>query len=312
MCYLGIDIGGTKIAAGIVDVKGKVIGFDRILINGDQQTSNILERISNLIDIVVKKASFQIDQIDGIGIGLPGAVDRENGKIHFLTNLSGWAGFPIKKYFQDYYNAPTFINNDANAAALGEYFFGDYKGIKDMLYITVSTGIGAGIISNGQLINGANGVAGEIGHMILEPNGKECSCGKKGCWETISSGTAIAKEMFNEINMGRKSILSENIKAEDVFAARELGDQLAIEITDKALDYLGIGIANLVNAINPKKIIIGGGVSKVGSLLFERVNKKVSELAFGPAKTVKILPSTLGDKEGVIGAATIAITEFLK
>ncbi|MBT9157212.1 MAG: Glucokinase [Firmicutes bacterium] len=178
------------------------------------------------------------------------------------------------------------------------------------------SGLGGGIILDGRLHNGATGSAGEVGHMVLLHHGERCNCGNIGCWESISSGPAIAKEAMRRMHCGEESTLSslahpEKVTAEDVFAARERGDRLAIEVTERALYFLGLGIANLVNALNPERVILGGGVAGVGELLITRVKSVVEQVAYGPAKSVKILPASLKAKAGVIGAAALAIGPVL-
>ena len=314
MYYLGLDLGGTKIEAAVVNKNGNILSAKRVLTLGEDGPEKVLKRMCTLVDEVVSKAQLNLDDISGIGMGVPGAVDHSKGKIYFLTNLPGWNDFPIKDFFQSKYNISVTLNNDANAAALAEHIFGSGVGVKHMIYLTVSTGIGGGLIVNGCLLNGAWGTAGEIGHMVLDVDGDECNCGNKGCWETISSGSAIAKRIIKRIKAGEKSIITElvpldDIRAEHVFSAREMGDIVSMEVTNRAIDFLGLGIANLVNVINPEKVIIGGGVAKVGDLLFTRVRKRVKKLAYGPASKVEIQPAYLGAKTGVIGAATLAMVE---
>ena len=312
MYYLGLDLGGTKTEVAVVSENGTVLSSKRILTLGEDGPERILKRMCILIDEAVDETKLKLSDISGIGIGVPGAVDHSKGSIYFLTNLPGWTNFPIKDFLMSKYNIPVALNNDANAAALAEYTFGNGAGVRDMIYLTVSTGIGGGVIVNGALLNGAWGAAGEVGHMVLDVGGDKCNCGNKGCWETISSGSAIAKGVIRRIKAGEKSKVTElaplgDIKAEHVFSARAMGDIVSIEVTDQAMDYLGIGIANLVNITNPEKVIIGGGVAKAGDLLFTRVREKVKELAYGPASKVEIQPAYLGAKTGVIGAATLAM-----
>jgi len=313
MYYLGLDLGGTKTEVAVVNKNGTILSSKRILTLGEDGPEEVLERMYVLISEVTNEAKLNLKDILGMGIGVPGAVDHSKGSIYFLTNLPGWTDFPIKDLLMSKYNIPVTVNNDANAAALAEYTFGSGAKVKNMIYLTVSTGIGGGLIVNGALFNGAWGAAGEVGHMVLEVDGDECNCGSRGCWETISSGSAIVKGVVNRIKAGEKSKVTElvsldEIRAEHVFRARAMGDVVSIEVTDRAMDFLGVGIANLVNVLNPEKVVIGGGVSKVGDLLFTRVRTRVKELAYGPANKVEIQPAYLGDKAGVIGAATLAMS----
>lgn len=309
--YLGIDLGGTKIAVALVDSSGHIVSNSRDWTKAEEGREKVLARICGLVDKVLHEAKTPRGQVTGLGIGAPGAIDRHMGIVHSMTNLPGWEDFSLKEYFGKIYRIPVVLDNDANAAALGEYLFGAGQGFADMIYITVSTGVGGGIISDGHLLHGTWGMAGEVGHMVLDPNGELCNCGNRGCWETISSGTAIAREAKRQLELGGKSLITElvppggEVKAEHVFQARLQGDLMAKALTDRALDYLGIGVANLVNVLSPGRVVIGGGVTNAGEILFQAVRNKVDELAFGPAVRVEIVPAKLGTKAGVIGAAAL-------
>ena len=312
MYYLGLDVGGTKIEAGIVDRLGNVMCRERVLTHAADGSHAVLNRIHNLLDGVLADLGPDRAQVGGLGVGVPGAVDEATGIIHTLVNLTGWSGMPLRDILHSRYRLPTFITNDANAAALGEYMFGNGAGFRHMLYITASTGIGGGIIIDGNIVSGANGAAGEVGHMVLEPHGEQCGCGNRGCWETISSGTAIAKTARQRIMSGEKSLMTkladiEAITAEHVFLAHDQGDALAAQVVDRALYFLGLGIANLVNILNPEGIVLGGGVTGAGQIVFSVVESVVQQLAYGPAKTVRIRPARLGAQAGVVGAAALAM-----
>ena len=203
------------------------------------------------------------------------------------------------------------IINDASAAALGEYLLGAGVGVNNLIYVTVSTGIGGGIILNGKLYLGADGCAGEVGHMVVDVNGPRCNCGNIGCLEAFASGTAVAREAVRRISRGEKSRITElvgdrleDIDASMVGAAAKEGDVLACDVIEKAADYLGIGLANLANIFNPDLIIVGGGMSRLGDMLLEPARRVVRERAFQlPARSLSIVPSQLGDNAGVLGAA---------
>ncbi|MDD5039362.1 MAG: ROK family protein, partial [Dehalococcoidales bacterium] len=221
---------------------------------------------------------------------------------------------PLKKIVEDKYKVNTFLLNDAKAAALGEHHFGAGKGANNLIFITVSTGIGGGIIINGKLYFGVSGGAGEIGHMTVDVNGPRCNCGNIGCLEMLASGTAIAREAISRIREGEKSSLIKmvegktgHITAEKVSLAARDGDLLALKVIARAAGYLGAGMVSLVNIFNPEIIIIGGGVSKIGDLLFEPVRGMVRERAFRLlSQAVRIVPAQLGDDAGVFGAAVFA------
>jgi glucokinase len=217
------------------------------------------------------------------------------------------------------YKVKTFLVNDASAGALGEHHFGAGRGVNNLVYLTVGTGIGGGIIINGKLYLGQSGSAGELGHMTIDVNGPTCSCGNIGCWEMLASGTAIAREAIRQISQGEESSLSqmaggkiENITAEKVEAAARGGDGLASGVICKAATYLGVGMVNLVNIFNPEMIIVGGGVAQMGDLLLEPARRVVKERAFQlSAQAVRIVPAQLGDNAGVLGAAVFAYGQFL-
>ncbi len=248
-----------------------------------------------------------------------GVIDSERGLITTSPNLPGWCNIPLRDTVKEKYRVATFLINDASAAALGEQHFGAGKGIKDLLYLTVSTGIGGGIIISGKLYSGVCGSAGEIGHTTIDVNGPRCSCGNIGCLETLASGTAVAREAIRRISHGEKSSLAgmvsgkiEDITAEEVDIAAAGGDSLAREVILQAATYLGVGMVNLVDIFNPEMIIVGGGMAKMGDRLLNPARRVVMERAFRlPAQAVRIVPAQLGDDAGVIGAAVFAFQQSL-
>jgi len=309
-----IDLGGTKIAAAIVDRSGSIISSLRHPTLASEGREAVLKRMCHILEEAAAQAGISIEQLKGIGIGVPGVVDLGAGTVEGFANLPGWEGFQLRRFFQQRCEIPVMVDNDANAAALGENLFGAGKDCLEMLYITISTGIGGGIISNGRIVRGASGAAGEIGHIVIDPSGRECKCGNYGCWETVSSGTAIAAEIKSMISKGEHTIAAElaldgEIKAEHIFEAYRRGDSLAAQVVERALNYTGLGVANLVNVLNPEIVVLGGGVAQVGDLILDAVRRKVSELAFGSAINVKIQPAILGLEVGVVGAASLVWTE---
>lgn len=307
---VGIDLGGTKIAVAVVAAGGKVLASLRDWTRPEEGPEKVLQKMDAMIGAVLAQAGITGERVAGLGIGAPGPVDYRRGTVHTLTNLPGWREVELVKVFHQRYGWPVAVDNDANAAALGEYLFGSGRGVDDMVYLTVSTGIGGGIIESGCLVRGAWGVAGEVGHMVLEPQGEICNCGNRGCWETISSGSAIAWQVRRRLAEGEQSLVTElaggeEIRAEHVFKAKEMGDSLATDVIDRALEYLGIGVANVVNILNPQRVVLGGGVTNAGKVLFDPVRRKVREMGFGPAAQVEIVPATLGANAGVVGAAAL-------
>ena len=316
---LAIDLGGTKIIAAIISNEGQVIAREYRLTLADEGVQPVINRIFSAVDHLLSLRNIGSSQLDSISIAAAGAINLEEGLITSSPNLPGWHDVPLRDIIEEKYRVKTFLINDANAAALGEHCFGAGKGVNNLIYLTVSTGIGGGIIINGELYSGSHGSAGEIGHMTIDTNGPRCNCGNIGCWEMLASGTAVAKEAIRRIRQGEESSLTEmvegkieNITAEKVSRAAERGDSLALEVILKTATYLGVGLVNLVNIFNPEMIIIGGGMSKMGDLLLNPARQVVKERAFQiSAQAVRIVPAQLGDDGGVLGAAAFAFQQGL-
>jgi len=309
---LAIDLGGTKIAVGLVNFKGKVIKKNVESTEIKKGAQGVIKQILRMGDDLL--AGFQ-EKVVAIGIGTAGPLDIKRGLIFFAPNLPGWHNVQIVKPLKNHFHLPVYFDNDANAAALGEFLFGAGKGTKNMIYLTISTGIGGGIIIDKKLYHG-RGNAGEIGHMIIDPNGPKCRCGNYGCLEAFSSGTAIAREAKK--NLKKASLIwklakgkKKNIDARLVFEAYKNGDKLAQKIILKSLVALGIGLVNITHIFNPDKVILGGGVMKdkkyILPFLRDFVRKKVM---FGFEKDIKIEATKLKSDVGLIGAASLAIVKI--
>lgn len=307
---VGIDIGGTKTLSAVVDPAGRVLARHRI---ETPQTGPgaVVAALAAGAEAVVAAAGLRSEDLLGMGVGAPGPLDPATGVVFEPPNLEGWRNVPLAALLQDATSLRVFVENDANAAALGEAWVGAGAGVRDLIYITVSTGIGGGLILNGELYHGVSGTAGEIGHMTVEPDGPVCTCGRRGHLEAVASGQAIARMAQEAVRAGAPTRLSalgppEGLSAEAVARAAAEGDQLAGEIFARAGAYIGIAVASLVNVLNPAMVIFGGGVSKAGDLLFDPVRRVVRERAFErPAAAVRIVPAALGDDAGVIGAAAV-------
>jgi len=311
---LAIDLGGTKIITAIISSTGQVIAREYCLTLADEGPQSVIDRIFSAVDHILSLRSVDSSQLDSISIAAAGAINLEKGLITSSPNLPGWQDVPLRDVIKRKHGINTFLINDASAAALGEHRFGDGKGINNLIYLAVGTGIGGGIIINGRLYSGSCGSAGEIGHMTIDVNGLWCNCGNIGCWETLVSGSAVAREAIKRISQGEGSSLTEivegkveDITAEKVGVAAQGGDCLALEVITKAATYLGIGMVNLVNIFNPEMIIVGGGVAKMGDLLLNPARQVVRERAFPlSAQAVRIVPTQLGEDSGVLGAAVFA------
>ncbi|WP_312148292.1 MULTISPECIES: ROK family protein [Paenibacillus] len=304
---VGIDLGGTKIAAALFDSKGTVLKRELMETAGARTAKEVVQRMIDMIRSVSEGRP-----LTGVGLASPGAVNSQDGIVIHGTNLPEWDNVPLKHWMELELGVEVKVVNDANAAAWGEYVRGAGKGADNMVYVTFSTGIGAGIVIDGKLLLGKNSFAGELGHNIIDPNGTECSCGRFGCWEVFASGTAI-RDMALRSMESRPSMITElaNINGEKitsrhVFEAMALNDPVAVEVIDRSIHYMALGLANAVHTFNPDRIVIGGGVSKAGDLLFPALVEKTELFIMDPYKgTFTIEPAALKDDVGLIGAAAL-------
>ncbi len=312
--FIGIDLGGTKIGTGLVRSDGKIIARDYQLTRAAEGERAVVGRMLDGARRVMAQAGVDGTQVAAVGIGAPGPLDIRAGVVVAPPNLPGWERVPLKRLIEDELGISAFLENDANAAALGEHRFGAGRGAMHMIYVTASTGIGGGLILDGKLYHGASGGAGEIGHMTIMPNGPRCGCGNHGCLEALASGTAIARVARERVARGDPTLIAdlaagdpEIITAKLVAEAADQGDEVAEEILAQAMNYLGIGMANLVNLFNPQVIVIGGGLTNIGERLFGPVRQVIDRRAFrAAAQAVRIAPAELGDNAGVLGAAAVA------
>jgi glucokinase len=308
---LTVDLGGTKIIAAVVLPDGKIISRNYCLTTAGEGPEIVIDRILFAVNRAIAQANLKTSEVVGIGIAAAGILDTERGIVTTSPNLPHWHNVPLRDIFADRLGIVTYVINDANAAALGEHRLGAGVGFDNIVYVTVSTGIGGGIIIGGELYSGADGCAGEVGHMTVEADGPQCHCGNFGCLEALASGWAVAKAAIACIKNGEKSSMVElvdgkleDITAETVAVAARQRDKLAADLVAEAAKYLGIGLANLVNIFNPEIIVIGGGLSKMGDMLLKPARRVLKERAFQlPAQTVRIVRARLGSNAGIIGAA---------
>ncbi len=312
---LAVDLGGTQIRAALCDVQGQIL---RRIAYPTQATSGLEAVIKRLEDTIAEAlGSTPADQILGIGIGAPGPLNPVTGIIMEAPNLPGWRNIPLRNIISARFGLPTFLGNDANLAGLAEHTFGAGRGQSDMIYLTISTGVGSGIIVDGRMLLGARGLGAEAGHTIVDPEGPLCSCGHHGCLESFASGTSIARDVAARIKAGKKSRISKmvggdlaKIDAKTVGEAAKLGDKVAIQAFRRAGKHLGIGIANLLRQFNPTMIVLGGSVTKAGALLFDPMWAAIKE--YVPPiywEGLAIVPAALGDDVGLLGAAALVATQ---
>ena len=309
---IGLDLGGTKIAAALVGENGKPAFKAADLTHPEEGVDAVIERMAACIRNLQAQSEAPLS---GLGIGTAGMTDSLNGVVIMASNLK-WKNVPVRILLSEKLGSDwlerTWVDKDTNAAALGEMLYGVGRGSQHLLYVTVGTGIGGGMVLDGKLYHGASQGASDIGHLVLLPNGPLCGCGKRGCLEALASGTAIARIAGEALQSGTNSLLSsvldsKPLSAQDVVEAARLGDGLSLEILEKAGAWLGQGLAYYVDINNPELIIIGGGIAAAGELLLEPVKRAIRQFALpNNVQTVQVLPAGLGPDSGVIGAAALA------
>lgn len=306
---LGIDIGGTKLAVGVATPDGRVLADARRASGAHEGPDPMIRRVVDLAREVLERAEVGIGEVDAIGIGCGGPLDPWRGVVLNALNNPGWVDVPLVARIEAELGRPTFLDNDANAAALGEHRFGAGRGTAHMVYLTISTGVGGGLILDGRLYHGANGNAGELGHVSVQVvGGRRCHCGAIGCLEAYCSGTNIAARFREALEAGATSALTEDITAEWVADAARGGDVLARRIWDETMVLLGGGITSIIHAFNPELVVLGGGVTRSGDLLFEPVGRVVAERTMPwLLEPVRIVPAELGELTGVLGAVAVAL-----
>ncbi|WP_242868862.1 ROK family protein [Desulfotomaculum copahuensis] len=308
---LGVDLGGTKIYTALADHSGRVLSAVKVP-TGEHAPENVIARIVQTVEEVRHRSGIDAGDICALGAGAPGPLDPVRGIVHQAPNL-GWHDVPLKALLEDALQLPVAVDNDANLAALGEYVYGAGRGEDDMVYITVSTGIGGGLIFGGRLYHGAGGGAGEIGHMTVDPDGPLCSCGNRGCLEALASGTAIARAARELVDAGGGAAIlaaagGRAVSAETVAAAAAAGDAEASGILTAAGRVLGCGVANLVNLLNPGLVVLGGGAMQAGRLLWQAMEDELQRRALShPLGGVRLAPAALGSRSGVLGAVALAL-----
>lgn len=307
---IGVDLGGTLIRAIRTDLGGEKVARSQLPTEAESGGEAVMERVNTIIEEILREV--ELDEVLGIGIGAPGPIDAD-GRIYNPPNLPDWGDFSLTEHIFDRFKRPAFAGNDANLAALGEHRFGAGQGVDDMVYMTISTGIGGGIISGGRLLLGARGYAAEVGHQTLVAGGPICGCGQPGHLEALASGPSIARNAKERLEAGTSSIISdygEEITSKSIAEAARAGDELAQELFAQAGFYIGLGLVNLIHILEPKRVLIGGGVSLAGDLLFEPIRETVDQQVMSPIyREVEILPAALGADVGLMGAVALVLSD---
>jgi len=315
---VGVDLGGTKILAGIFNSALECIGTAKISTKPQRGAENVIERIDRCVRDAVDEADLSIKQVAGVGIGAPGAVDFASGTVIFAPNLEGWKDVALKKELEKHINVPVFVENDGNISALGVHV-AELKGKpRTMVGIFVGTGIGGGLIINGEPYSGFNHTAGEIGHMVIDVNGPKCGCGNKGCFEALASRSAIFQRIKSGVKAGEKTMLTEmlgddleDLRSGDLRKATMRGDKFVTKIIEQTAEYIGLGVSNLVNILGPEVVVLGGGVMEaLADEMMTTIIKTAKEHAMpGTLKGVEISASKLADMAGITGGAVLARRE---
>ncbi len=309
----GIDIGVTHVGLVIADYSSRVLHETEILFDINQPPDVGVKMIDAAFRGLVAQAGLSLNNLQSIGMGVPGPIIAEAGTVGAPPIMPGWDGYPIRSRFEALWGCPVALGNDAELGALGEWAYGAGRGERNLAYIKVGSGIGAGLLLDGHIYRGATGCAGEIGHITIQENGPRCTCGNRGCLEALAGGMALARRGCEAVQSGRRTQLAgiepvESITARDVAAAARLGDLVAQQIVAEAGGYLGIAIADLVNLFNPNMVIVGGGVAQMGDLLLEPIRQAVRERSLRPAaQAVRITAATLGRRSSSVGAVVQAI-----
>lgn len=310
--YIGVDVGGTNIAIGIVDEAGKIIHKDEIPTGVGRPFEVIIKDMADLISKVIDDSGYKVEDVKSIGVGSPGLPDKEKGTISFANNL-GWTNVPLRAELQKYFDLPVYIENDGNTAGLAESVAGACKGAKNSMTLTLGTGIGAGIVIDGKPYSGSHSVGAEIGHLIVQVDGIPCTCGNKGCWERYASATALIREGKEAAKNNPQSLIYKSvdgdidkITAKTVIDAAKEGDEVATKIFERYIYYLAMGIITIINSFDPAVIAIGGGVAKAGDFLMDALKAKVKEhIFYKSAPYAEITMASLGNDAGIIGAAML-------
>ena len=312
MVYIGIDVGGTSMKAGVVDEQGNILGKATCPSGVERGAEAMIHDMALIAKEAVANCGLSMDDVKSIGIGIPGIIDPATGRVPFCTNLF-WHDVPLVELMHKDIDKPVYVGNDATVAGYAESVSGVSKGAKNSIFVTLGTGVGGGIVLDGKPFSGTHGVASEIGHMVIVDGGEQCTCGNKGCWERYASATALIRMGRAAAEKDPNGALAQAVKgdldaitAKDVMDLAKAGDPACLEIFHEYVHYLGVGISNLVSLWDPEVVVLGGGVSHTGEFLLNAVREVLPETIF--YKTMgycRVELATLGNDAGIIGAAML-------
>ena len=313
MYRIGVDLGGTNIAVGVVNEELKIIGRGKVKTKAPRPAEEIFDDIALAVELAVKDAGISMDDVVSVGVGTPGSVNKDNGYIEFSNNLE-FNQVPAKEMLEARIGKPIFLENDANCAALGEAIAGVGKGVGNFVAVTLGTGVGSGIIVNGKIVSGVNYTGGEMGHTVIMVNGKQCNCGRKGCWEQYASATALIAQTKEAMLENKDSKMwqlcngsVDNASGRTAFDAMRLGDETAQKVVDNYIYYVAVGISNIINTFQPEFVCVGGGVSHEGETLLAPLRKHIENERYSiyASKQTKVVAAELGNDAGIFGAALL-------
>lgn len=311
MYYIGVDLGGTNIAVGVVTQQGDILCKKSVKTLAKRPFTEIIKDMADCINDVIKEAKLTLADIKSVGIGSPGTLNNATGVMVYANNFADGVNVPLRALLQKYIDKPVYLGNDANVAALGEVVAGAAKGVKDAIMITLGTGVGGGIIIDGKIYEGMNSAGGELGHIMLHKNGEKCSCGRKGCWEAYASATALVRQTKAAMLKHPESKMNETpmdkVNGRTSFAAAKAGDKAAQAVVNRYVEYIAEGLVDMVNIFRPEVLIIGGGICNEGDYLLEPLRKYVYKYSYGadlnPHQVIKV--AECGNDAGIIGAALL-------
>jgi ROK family protein len=310
--YAGIDLGGTNTKIGLVDEDGNIIFTTIVKTDSMEGFEKTIQRLSKILLQQVKSFDLNFDDVQSVGVGVPGPV-LNSRVVKFWANFPWKNGVDLALEFEKNLGKPVKADNDVNVITLGEMWKGSAQGYKNVLGLAIGTGIGGGIIVDGKLVSGENGAGGEVGHIKVERDGKLCGCGQKGCWEAYASATGLIREAqsrlaVNKINGLYEQVIGRDLEAKDIFDVAKEGDAFALDLVDYEADYIALGIGNLLNVLDPEIVVVGGGVSLAGDILFDKVKERLKKYAFpSTTENLKIVAASLGNDAGILGAAYLGM-----
>lgn len=311
--YLGVDLGGTNIVAGVVDEEYNILVKESVKTNSNRPAAEVIADIIAVAKKAVESANLTMDQIENVGVGAPGTANKDTGIIEYSNNLK-WDEVPLKQMMEDGLQKPVFVENDANAAAFGEFLAGAGKDHNSLVAITLGTGVGGGVITDGKILTGFSYAGAELGHSVIVAHGRHCTCGRDGCLEAYVSATGLINATKEAMQEDKQSAMweicdgnLENVNGKTAFDGMRKGDATAIDVVDTFIDYLSIGIANFINIFQPEILCIGGGICKEGDTLIKPLTEKVIPQTYAKKEEnrTKIVVAKLGNDAGVIGAAML-------